>query len=53
MDDVNRTNPDSAREPSDQRRGVCEEVEEYVAAEPWRSLGIALAIGFVIGRFIL
>jgi ElaB/YqjD/DUF883 family membrane-anchored ribosome-binding protein len=34
-------------------RDLCEEVETYVVSQPWRALSIALAIGFVIGRFIL
>ena len=34
-------------------RDLCEEVEVYVRRQPWRALSIALAIGFVIGRFIL
>jgi ElaB/YqjD/DUF883 family membrane-anchored ribosome-binding protein len=37
----------------DKRADYQEHVEEYVSAEPLKSLGIALAVGFAIGKFIL
>jgi ElaB/YqjD/DUF883 family membrane-anchored ribosome-binding protein len=42
-----------ARVAAGSERDLCEEVEVYVRRQPWRALSIALAIGFVIGRFIL
>ncbi len=41
------------REAAGSERDLCEEVETYVRRQPWRALSIALAVGFVIGRFIL
>ena len=43
----------ATREVAGSERDLCEEVETYVRRQPWRALSIALAVGFVIGRFIL
>src|SRR5512141_1522443 len=34
------------------RRTMVTDTEQYVAAHPWKSLGFALAAGFLISRFI-
>ena len=34
------------------RRAAAADAEQYVSAHPWKSLGFALAFGFLIGRFI-
>jgi len=34
------------------RRKVAADTEQYVSAHPWKSLGFALAAGFLISRFI-
>lgn len=44
---------ETMREVAGDERDLCEEVETYVRRQPWRALSIALAVGFVIGRFIL
>jgi ElaB/YqjD/DUF883 family membrane-anchored ribosome-binding protein len=51
--EANRERPVSARKTAQDERDLCEEVEAYVVTKPWRALSIALAAGFVIGRFIL
>ena len=34
------------------QRTMVTDTEQYVSAHPWKSLGFALAAGFLIGRFI-
>lgn len=34
------------------QRTLAADTGEYVAAHPWKSIGFALAAGFLIGRFI-
>ena len=34
------------------QRTVAADADQYLAAHPWKSIGFALAAGFLIGRFI-
>jgi ElaB/YqjD/DUF883 family membrane-anchored ribosome-binding protein len=34
------------------RRKLADDASHYVSAHPWKSLGLALAAGFIVSRFI-
>ena len=51
--EIDLDHADGVESQAREERDLCEEVEAYVVTRPWRALSIALAVGFVIGRFIL